>query len=290
MRNTLATAVATAATTIETNMPTVVQRLESVDARLGNPSFAGVGLSSVTNFAASRLDSILSSPRLSSFTGQSSKSTGTAAAVSQPLLADDLEEVGSSAAPLEEEAVELVMEPETGHMYPSFIREHGSAAALQHLMGAGCRSKRLVGKLYSVGLYVNVAEAASLGVQAPGDLVGAECGTTLGIFIESKLITAARFLDSFDERLRGPMKGAGELGTYEQLRAGLSSMPFAPGLDILLCLSKDGRVTAQTGGRVAGEVTSKKLAAALLDIYLGADPVSPGAKAAIARGLAEAVH
>ena len=289
MRNTLATAVATAASTIETNMPTVVQRLESVDARLGNPSFAGVGLSSVTNFAASRLDSILSSPRLSSFTGQSSKSTGTAAAVSQPLLADDLEEVGSSTAPLEEE-VELVMEPETGHMYPSFIREHGSATALQHLMGAGCRSKRLVGKLYSVGLYVNVAEAASLGVQAPGDLVGAECGTTLGIFIESKLITAARFLDSFDERLRGPMKGAGELGTYEQLRVGLSSMPFAPGLDILLCLSKDGRVTAQTGGRVAGEVTSKKLAAALLDIYLGADPVSPGAKAAIARGLAEAVH
>ena len=289
MRNTLATAVATAATTIETNMPTVVQRLESVDARRGNPSFAGVGLSSVTNFAASRLDSLLSSPRLSSFTGQS-RSTGTAAAVSQPLLADDLEEVGSSAAPLEEEAVELVMEPETGHMYPSFIREHGSATALQHLMGAGCRSKRLVGKLYSVGLYVNVAEAASLGVQAPGDLMGAECGATLGIFIESKLITAARFLDSFDERLKGPMKAAGELATYEQLRAGLSSMPFAPGLDILLCLSKDGRVTAQTGGRVAGEVTSKKLAASLLDIYLGADPVSPGAKAAIARGLAGAVH
>ena len=35
---------------------------------------------------------------------------------------------------------------------------------------------------------------------------------------------------------------------------------------------------------------SKKLAASLLDIYLGADPVSPGAKAAIARGLAGAVH
>ena len=187
---------------------------------------------------------------------------------------------------------EVTVEPVTKHAYPTRISVPG--AGQQHLAGVGVRYKQvLVVKLtvYSVAVYLDLgtSRAAALDASRPlGPQLAAAPGVdlTVAITIHSDLVTTARFLEHFDERLLGPMRAAGEGAVYADLRAGLGGLALHAGARFLLRVGAGGTVlTGEDGaGRRVARVASATVCRVVKGIYLGADPVAPSLAEAVEEG------
>lgn len=111
---------------------------------------------------------------------------------------------------------------------------------------------------------------------------------TLRIVITSGLVKRKSFLHALEERLEPPLKQAGELGAMEQFVQQFDATDFRKGLEITFTTA-GSRLTTAIDGQQVGTIANGPLAHSLLDIYLGANPASPGAKDSFGAGLASMV-
>ena len=175
--------------------------------------------------------------------------------------------------------------------------------------GAGARAKSLLGlanvNVYAVGLLINpasvsagvraalgkvpnVAEwAASPSCQGALDEIARDDGVEKIIHLVVKFprLKPPMLRKALDERLVEPMTAGGqkeELAQFQELSEGLQTKR---GDTISFCLLGGGDMLLLNNGVEVGTVRSALLCSELLDIYLGASAVSPGAKEAIAAGI-----
>ena len=145
--------------------------------------------------------------------------------------------------------------------------------------GAGVRVKYVFVKVYAVGLY---AEPRHL-----GGLSGAGADAVAARILDPSVhkvirIVMARDLSSekytaaIVEALGPRVSDAAALAEFKALQP---KGPFKKDTEIVMDLSGD-RLTYMIGGKIVGTMRSLQLTKALADVYYGADPVSPPARAA----------
>eukprot|EP00887_Chlorella_sp_A99_P007281 scaffold2.g7281.t1 len=200
-------------------------------------------------------------------------------------------------------------ERRTGVAFPGeFCLEEG-ARGCPVLSGAGVRRKRLAGiknlDVYALGLYVAEAAArrelrgrfagaapdALAADQALFDELARRQGIekTLRIVITSGLVKRRSFLDALNERLAPALKAAGAEAALEAFQRQFDAARFRKGLEISFTWTPAGRLVTKVDGEQVGALSSRELRKALLDVYVGRDPVSADAKASFGRGLAAMV-
>ncbi|KAL3161040.1 hypothetical protein ABBQ38_009423 [Trebouxia sp. C0009 RCD-2024] len=173
------------------------------------------------------------------------------------------------------------------------------------LTGFGVRNKKLMGmkniKVYAVGLYVDPKAAKNLlnskqaGISAKSgipeqaifdDLVKSnDVEKSLRMVISFGGVNQKNFWSALQERLEPPMKKAGDVGPMQEFGALFDDIKFKKGLQLNFTSGKDGALITQVDNKQVGIVKSPLLTRTLFDVYLGRDPVSPGAKESIGRGL-----
>ena len=79
---------------------------------------------------------------------------------------------------------------------------------------------------------------------------------------------------------------AGEADKLDVFARTFESVQFRKGMPIDFCVARGNALTTRVDGAPRSTVRSAVLCRALLDIYLGPDPVSRDAKAAFAAGIA----
>jgi hypothetical protein len=170
------------------------------------------------------------------------------------------------------------------------------------------RTKRIAGiknlDVYALALYVDERAARSAlarkfqgrsrdevaSSQALFDELARAPGVekTLVLVITSGLVNRSNFLDTMDQRLVGPLAAARDAASLAAFRSQFDGVEFRRGLRIAFNFA-GGRVTTRAAGKEVGAISSRALQTAMLDAYLGGDPVSKEAKAAFGRGLARMV-
>ena len=101
----------------------------------------------------------------------------------------------------------------------------------------------------------------------------------------ARSVKAADVAGAFSERLIPKLgKESADLKTFQSYFAGAN---FASGV-VVTFSAHQGKLTTTIGGKQMGTLDSKPLAKALFEIYLGADPVAPSAKADFGKGVAAA--
>lgn len=210
--------------------------------------------------------------------------------------------LGSPAAP------PPVQEKRTGTVFPGELEYCAGRRGCPAIAGAGARTKRIAGvknlDIYALGLFVDPsavrgalqgkfrgADPASLAKDQKlfDELVSHEgIEKTLRIVITSGMVKQRPFLEALEERLEPPLKQAGELEALQRFKRQFDGAPFRRGLQITFCASGT-KLTTTIDGKQVGTIASRQLTRALLDIYLGTDPASKGAKDSFGRGLASMV-
>ncbi|EFN51273.1 hypothetical protein CHLNCDRAFT_55230 [Chlorella variabilis] len=220
--------------------------------------------------------------------------------------------LGSPAAP------PPVQEKRTGTVFPGELEYCAGRRGCPAIAGAGARTKRIAGvknlDIYALGLFVDPsavrgalqgkfrgADPASLAKDqklfdgsdctrlSAAELVSHEgIEKTLRIVITSGMVKQRPFLEALEERLEPPLKQAGELEALQRFKRQFDGAPFRRGLQITFCASGT-KLTTTIDGKQVGTIASRQLTRALLDIYLGTNPASKGAKDSFGRGLASMV-
>ena len=167
----------------------------------------------------------------------------------------------------------------------------------QAFVGGGTRSKYGAVKVYAVGLYIDAARATSslkpfVGVPAAKLPTGFFKTLQTGKFGKTLLLQFHRSVAS--ETVAGAMRdslasrlGAATLDKFrEALLAALASSSVAKGDRIYFACRGDA-MTISAGKLGGGQsVRDRTVCPAFLDVYVGAKPISPAAKAGIAAGFA----
>jgi hypothetical protein len=99
-------------------------------------------------------------------------------------------------------------------------------------------------------------------------------------------LESSKIADALAERLR-PKLGAHSksLKTFESY---FENVKFAKGTSLTFC-ADHGKLRTLIKGKEIGVIDDKTMCAALLEVYLGKDPVVPGAKQSLGEKLAASV-
>jgi hypothetical protein len=203
-----------------------------------------------------------------------------------------------------------VKEKRTGVEFPAefcFRKGHRSCPTIT---GAGTRIKKIAGikslDVYALGLYVDQKAALAVLNRRFGnknsspeqiakdpalfaDLCKAEnVEKSLVLVMHSKLVNKQNFVQALEDRLTPPLTKLKELGALEDFKRQWDGVDIKKGLKISFTFTK-GKVVTKAGDRELSSLSNKALVSSLLDAYLGNAPVSPGAKAEFATGLAQMV-
>lgn len=177
------------------------------------------------------------------------------------------------------------------------------------ITGTGVRRKRLAGiknlDVYALGLYVADVEARR---ELHGLFAGADAtrlasdqrlfdellkrdgiDKTIRIVITSAMVKRKSFLDAISERLAPPLQAACASDALDAFQHQFDTAKFHKGMEICFTWTTKGQLVTQVDGSQVGVLSSNPLRRALLDIYVGQDPASAGAKAAFGQGLAAIV-
>jgi len=111
----------------------------------------------------------------------------------------------------------------------------------------------------------------------------------LVLVITSGLVKRKSFLDALNERLSPPIVKAKEDAVLERFKNSFDNVEFRKGLEISFTFLRGNEVITKADGLELVAIRNKALSNTLLDIYLGKDPVSKGAKESFAAGLARMV-
>lgn len=111
---------------------------------------------------------------------------------------------------------------------------------------------------------------------------------SLVLVITSGLVKRKAFLDALNERLAAPLSHAKQGAALDAFTSQFDAVEFRKGLQISFTFIGNKLVT-KADGKELGTLTNKALSSTLLDIYLGSDPVSKGAKEEFGAGLARMV-
>ncbi|MCB9897356.1 MAG: chalcone isomerase family protein [Planctomycetes bacterium] len=200
---------------------------------------------------------------------------------------------------------DAVTEPETDVVFPTALHAPGSPAESddQVLAGCGVREK-FVFDVYAVGLYVDplaaheqlAAHRAESGKQLAkdaafyADLASDALPKTLRL-VMVRDVDADDMRSAFEDALR-PRMVEGRVGAErEAALAALATFKgyfrkeYVEGTEMLLALRPGGKLTAVVDGDLLGGVTSRALTDAVVDVYLGKDPISDDAKEAFGKGM-----
>jgi hypothetical protein len=183
-----------------------------------------------------------------------------------------------------------VTEPITGCRFAPRLCFH-QADDVNHcprLCGLGTRQKRLIGikkiHVYALALYVD--EGYSAGTQHwDEELVNRpEVDKIISCIISSSLVSRKKFLNALDERLLPEVRSSDSEATLGKFRGLFDNVSFRKGLNVSFFFRK-GSVMTKVDGKELGELHDPAFSRAFLNMYLGADPVSPKAKDAFRQGL-----
>ena len=174
-----------------------------------------------------------------------------------------------------------VVEPKTGVEFPA---EQGGLK----LAGCGVRVKYGFIKVYAVGVYVSPRVA--LDKRAASPLAALRTARRDGAVVELRL-TMARdvpkktFVDALAEQIT-PRAGAPQSDTFAAAITGGLRDPTPEGSTTTIRLDPDGTISVlDDTGLVTAHVVVPAVCDAFLDIYLGADGISPTTLEAVKAGL-----
>lgn len=202
------------------------------------------------------------------------------------------------------DVVPFVVEPKTGLNIPGEFCMRGETKGCAPLMGMGVRVKRIAGvgvKVYACGLFLhpdavkkaiggtffgkNPARVAK--DQTLFDFVVNDhaIGKTVRL-VFARDLESSKIADALAERLR-PKLGAHSksLKTFESY---FENVKFAKGTSLTFC-ADHGKLRTLIKGKEIGVIDDKTMCAALFEVYLGKDPVVPGAKQSLGEKLAASV-
>lgn len=226
------------------------------------------------------------------------------AGLGAPLLAQD-----SAAAP----KPEMVKEPETGILFPSFLEApQGERTVRQDLLGVGAREKTIFKvNVYAMGLYVDLAAALPVLKQAVGartlkeakkdkafhdaflnDDFGKSLRWVMARDVGGEDIAEA-FRDSLEPRIKAAQLDAAQRQSAEtavRTLRGYFTSELTEGTELKFHWEPGGRLHVSVGGVPKGVITNLALCRALFDVYLGADPISSTAKTRFLEGAYSRIH
>lgn len=198
-----------------------------------------------------------------------------------------------------------IKEPRTGTDFSGEFCYHKGQRNCPRITGAGARTKKIAGiksiDIYSLGLYVEEGAARSAlhhyySNSTPEEIANdpalftrlqtaGNIEKSLVLCITSGVVKRKNFLDALNERLAPPMTQAKEGAALEAFKQQFDEVTFTKGLEISFTFT-GGKLVTKADGKELKTLTNNCLAQTLLDIYIGSNPVSPGAKKAFATGLA----
>ncbi|KAJ8609962.1 hypothetical protein CTAYLR_008077 [Chrysophaeum taylorii] len=150
------------------------------------------------------------------------------------------------------------------------------------LAGCGVRAKFGVVPVYAVGFYASPAYRSDDidPISALGDVPAALRITLV------RHLDASTFVKAIEDQLATRVSDAAQLKAF--VDACVASLPAAmvPGTTTTLGLEPSGQVTVTSDASKTTALFAPQVAAALLDVYLGPNAVSPAARDAILKGLA----
>jgi hypothetical protein len=203
-----------------------------------------------------------------------------------------------------------IKEKRTGVDFPSTFCFRKGQKNCPTITGAGSRIKKIAAikslDVYALGLYVD--QRAALAVlnrrfankkaspeqiaKDPAlftELCKAEnVEKSLVLVMTSRLVNKDNFLSALEDRLAPPLTKLKETAALEDFKRQWDGVEIKKGLKISFTFTK-GKVVTKAGDRELSTLSNKALVSSLLDAYLGSSPVSPGAKAEFASGLARMV-
>lgn len=202
----------------------------------------------------------------------------------------------------------MVKESETGIAFPQRIEAPaGAERRTLELLGLGAREKTMFKvNVYALGLYVDSAAAVPLLRQAAGRLERKKALKDSGfqaVLLRDEVAKSLRwvmardvgatdvaeaFRDSLEPRVQRLAKTAEEkaaaAAALATLRGWFDAGELKEGTELLFHWEPGARLHVVVGGAAKGTIVNPVLCAALFDVYVGADPISSGAKNAILAG------
>lgn len=199
-------------------------------------------------------------------------------------------------------------EQRTGVSFPGELEYCAGHDGCPIIAGAGARTKKIAGlkslDVYALALFVDQgAVRSSLGGMFSGTdaaslaqdqrlfdelLRHEDIEKTLHIVITSGVVKQKAFLSALEERLKPRLQAAGQLAALDTFKRQFDDAAFRKGLEITFTAQGD-KLTTTIDSMQVGAIASPELTRTLLDVYLGADPASKGAKESIGHGLASMV-
>lgn len=201
----------------------------------------------------------------------------------------------------------VVKEAETGIPFPTWINApRGEKSAREDLLGTGAREKTVFKvNVYAIGLYADMTTALPALTKAAGALerkkaikdtgfqqallrddIGKSLRWVMARDVDGEDIAEA-FADSLEPRIKAMAKTEAErtavAAAVKTFRAYFTT-ELTEGTELLFHWEPGGRLHTLVGGVNKGVIVNLTLCAALFDIYLGADPISSGAKAHVLEG------
>ena len=210
-----------------------------------------------------------------------------ACAAAQPITPDTVREAGS------------------GTPFPVAMTPPGTTTS-HRLVGTGIRRRTIFRvKVYALGLYVDPvgARAALAGFAGSSArtlqrdarfhrrLLDLDFGMAIRLVMTRK-VRGSDVADAFDDALRPRMARGGEIdrqagaAALARLRSHLDVDEVQRGTEVVLACEPTGRLTASVGRAQRPPIESRTLCRALLDVYLGEDPIERNAKRNIVGGIA----
>uniref|UniRef100_A0A7S0M1E9 Chalcone isomerase domain-containing protein n=1 Tax=Cryptomonas curvata TaxID=233186 RepID=A0A7S0M1E9_9CRYP len=176
-----------------------------------------------------------------------------------------------------------VKEAATGILFP---KELVSGSNTLTFLGAGERKKAIFGPLavnvYAIGLYVDseLAKTAGPGADAAETLITGAFPKALRL-VMARAVSADKIGDALADQIEPRIKGTD--APLEEFKGFFKAMAsLEAGQEILFAIDGAEMLVTAPGGTRAFE--SRALCDALLHVYLGEEPVSPTAKAAMVHG------
>lgn len=211
-----------------------------------------------------------------------------------PIAAQDAKPAGS-------EQPGMVKEPETGHLFPTFLQApRGEKSAREDLLGVGVREKTIFKvNVYAMGLYVDLSAALPVLKKAVGQrtlkqakkeqafhdaFLNDDFGKTLRWVMARDVggeDIAEAFRDSLEPRIKKAKLDEQERAAAEQaLRTfrGWFDKELAEDTELRFHWEPGAKLHVYVGGEKKGVIQNLALCRAMFDVYLGADPISSSAK------------
>lgn len=207
----------------------------------------------------------------------------------------------------------LVREKRTGADFPAEycpIRKSLGGSGCRQLAGMpGVRTKKLAGikniDVYALAFYIDESSTkrslqGKFRNSSPDSLqkdqklfnelmLAESLPKVLRIVITSGLVKKGNFLDALNDRMKPALqKINGDVDVLNQFSRQFDEAKFRRNLEIVFTC-EGGKLSTVIDGKDVGTIKSKDLTKALLDVYLGGNPVSKDAKLSFGQGLAEMV-